>query len=387
MVFDTTSSNSGSIKGAAKLLEEELAKKLLYLACRHHIYELQIGAVWQKLFDEVKGPDNKFFKDFKSQWPAIDKSSYFILELDDSDPDHEWLIQLKSRTLCDLRAILEREQEYLPRSDYREVAELTMMVLGEAPPRKGFQFSYPGAISQARWMAVNIYTLKMFMFQDQLGYSDEVREKLLRAVMYIALIYTRAWMSSVRAAEAPLNDLQLYKDLLLYQAHDPEVAGAALDKLSNHKWYLTQESVVLACFSEFTTDEEKYSIVDKILTYPKPSAYRLGRPQFPSSLSADTSLADLTGPQSHATLELLGINAEDLQSPPSTWGTIEAYAKAKIVVDKLKVTNDAAERHIKMISDFSGKITADKEQRQGLLQVVEKHRKAYPTFKKRVLRS
>ena len=74
--------------------------------------------------------------------------------------------------LSDLRAILEREQEYLAQADYREVAELTMMVLGNAPLRNGFQFSYPGAISQASWMDVNIYTLKMFMFQDQLDYSE-----------------------------------------------------------------------------------------------------------------------------------------------------------------------------------------------------------------------
>ena len=94
--------------------------------------------MWQELFDEVKGPDNAWFKDFKSQWPGVDKNSYFILELDESDPDHQWLIQLRSRTLCELRAILEREQEYLPRADYREVAELTMLVLGEAPPRAGF---------------------------------------------------------------------------------------------------------------------------------------------------------------------------------------------------------------------------------------------------------
>ena len=98
-------------------------------------------------------------------------------------PDHQWLIELKTRTLSDLRTILGREQEYLLRADYREVAELTMVVLGETPPRVGFQYDYPGAISQARWMAVNIYTLKMLMFQDQLGYSVEVRAKLLRLVM------------------------------------------------------------------------------------------------------------------------------------------------------------------------------------------------------------
>ena len=285
MTFDTTASNSGLRKGAAKLLEEELGRKLLYLACRHHIYELQIGAVWQELLGEVKGPDNTMFKHLRAQWSSIDKTEPFILTLDESDPDHQWLIELRTRTLTDLRAILGREQEYLPRADYREVAELTMVVLGETPPRAGFQFSYPGAISQARWMAVNIYTLKMFMFQDQLGYSQEVREKLLRVVMYISLLYARMWMSSVRPADAPSNDLQLYKDLLQYEEHDAEVAAVARAKLSNHKWYLTQELVPLALFSTLTTDEEKYSIVTKIKIHPKPSSFNLGRPQFPTNLS------------------------------------------------------------------------------------------------------
>ena len=121
------------------------------------------------------------------------------------------------------------------------------------------------------------------------------------------------------------------------------------------------------------------------MAHHKPSSYCLGRPKFLCDVSADTSLADLTGPQSHATLELLGVNIEDLQAPPSEWTSIESYVEAKRVIDKLKVTNDVAERHVKMVSDFSCKITSDKEQRQCLLQMVEKHRKAYPSFKKKVL--
>ena len=42
LVFDTTSSNSGWKNGAAKLLEEQLGRKVFYHACRHHIYELVI---------------------------------------------------------------------------------------------------------------------------------------------------------------------------------------------------------------------------------------------------------------------------------------------------------------------------------------------------------
>jgi hypothetical protein len=47
MCFDTTSSNTGWIAGACVLLEKKLEKELLLLACRHHIMELIIGAVFK----------------------------------------------------------------------------------------------------------------------------------------------------------------------------------------------------------------------------------------------------------------------------------------------------------------------------------------------------
>ncbi|KAK2702108.1 hypothetical protein QYM36_019238 [Artemia franciscana] len=47
MCFDTRSSNTGRISGACVLLEQQLGKELLSLACRHHIMELVIGAAFR----------------------------------------------------------------------------------------------------------------------------------------------------------------------------------------------------------------------------------------------------------------------------------------------------------------------------------------------------
>ena len=47
MVFDTTSSNSGSENGACKLLEDWLGTPILWLACRHHVLELHLKRVVQ----------------------------------------------------------------------------------------------------------------------------------------------------------------------------------------------------------------------------------------------------------------------------------------------------------------------------------------------------
>ena len=385
MCFDTTASNSGVKKGASKLLEEELGRKLLWLACRHHILELIIGAVWEKLFGEVKGPDNPYFKALRKEWQSIDHTDHLEMSLDVDEPDHHWLMELKERTLAELHTVLSRPSEFLPRGDYRELAELTMVVLGATPPRESFQFSYPGAVHQARWMAVVLYALKMFIFQDQMGYDEETREKLLRMTMFTSLLYSSAWLTCTKAADAPANDLRLYQDLLKFKEYDPEIAEVALNKLSNHKWYLSQELVVLAALSENTHEDDKSHIAAAILSHTKPLTYTLGRPQFPPVITSASSLSDFIGPQSYVMLDLLDMGVEWLYSPPSEWDTFDCYVRAKAIINSVKVTNDVAERHIKTISDYSTKITADGEQRQCLLQVVEQQRRRYPSFKKKVL--
>ncbi|ESO00230.1 hypothetical protein HELRODRAFT_176074 [Helobdella robusta] len=57
MCFDTTSSNSGRIVGACVLLEQNLRKGLLSLACRHPIMELIINAVYQVCLGDISSPE------------------------------------------------------------------------------------------------------------------------------------------------------------------------------------------------------------------------------------------------------------------------------------------------------------------------------------------
>jgi len=51
----------------------------------------------------------------------------------------------------------------------------------------------------------------------------------------------------------------------------------------------------------------------------------------------------------------------------------------------MKVTNDTAERGIKILEDFKDVLTTDNEQRNVILQCVENVRKKYPDFKKKTL--
>ena len=76
MSFDTTASNTGIRKGACGILEKKLGKNLLHLACRHHIYELVIGAVHADLFGPSSGPNTPLFQRFQKAWPTIKKQSF-----------------------------------------------------------------------------------------------------------------------------------------------------------------------------------------------------------------------------------------------------------------------------------------------------------------------
>jgi hypothetical protein len=77
MSFDTTSSNTGMKSGACILIEEMLGGvDLLWLACRHYIFELIIGAVFQVCMGYSSAPDVLMFKRFQSRWQLLDKSIF-----------------------------------------------------------------------------------------------------------------------------------------------------------------------------------------------------------------------------------------------------------------------------------------------------------------------
>src|SRR6218665_1861836 len=227
LVFDTTATNSGRKRGACVQLENMLQKKLFYFACRHHVMEIIIGAVWKEIFGPTSSPDNLDFKDFKKSWDSLsDKSSFKILNIAPRQ-----LKQQKNIVVQFLREKLSTQSETatdcLPRDDYRECAELMLILLGEEPPR-GIHWLRPGAYHHARWMSTVLYSAKMYAFGEQLKYSQTKMEKLSRVCMFNALFYVKAWLSTTSAADAPLNDLQLWHDLNMYTKTDAGVAGVEL---------------------------------------------------------------------------------------------------------------------------------------------------------------
>ena len=59
---------------------------MVWLPCRHHIFELILEAVYNEAMGPSTGPEVKLFKDFQKTWHLIDQSKFStILELDEVD--------------------------------------------------------------------------------------------------------------------------------------------------------------------------------------------------------------------------------------------------------------------------------------------------------------
>ncbi|CAI6355634.1 unnamed protein product [Macrosiphum euphorbiae] len=256
MCFDTTSSNTGKNKGSCVLLERKLGKNLFWLACRHHIFELVIGAAFQAVLPSaISGPDNRIFVRFQSYWSEIDQSTYIT-----ANPTIILRIADKKRndivSFCQIKQV---------RDDYRELLELSIIFLGKEPTR-GIRCMTPFATSNARWMSMVIYYLKIFMFSEKFNLNVKEKKGLAEIYIFIVTVYIKNWFTASFAIYAPNNDLQLMKTLINYDS--PDISNATVKKMMGHLWYLSDELVGLCLFDQNVLVETKCKVVHAMINNP-----------------------------------------------------------------------------------------------------------------------
>lgn len=74
-----------------------------------------------------------------------------------------------------------------------------------------------------------------------------------------------------------------------------------------------------------------------------------------------------------------------LNLDPRFWEENAEYKASAGMVQKLKVVNDAAERGVKLISDYANILTKDEDQKQAILQTVSEYRKLFPNVTKETM--
>lgn len=106
----------GRLNGACRILEQKLDRSLIYLPCRHHIFEVVLRSVVEIYWPATVGPNVPVFKRFQQAWPKLDQSLYetgfdddIVVEILEGRKDDIVLFimdQLKVRSLTLLYTII-----------------------------------------------------------------------------------------------------------------------------------------------------------------------------------------------------------------------------------------------------------------------------------------
>lgn len=281
------------------------------------------------------------------------------------------------------------ENAYIPRDDYAEMLKLCIFYLnrGSFPD---FSFRRPGAQHRARWMSAPIYALKMLLLQEQLDIEPEVLDGLQRFGQFVAIFYAPYWFECPLASEAALNDLQFFNRMLKYKNVDDDIASAAISAFNRHLWYLTEELVPFALCSKKNPPEDKERFAALLYKYYQKNRKTVSIPQKPSfpKINENTTLYHLVGERSVIVFNRLNFTVDDIQFlkySSKKWPEFESFRRFQKVVGSLKVTNDVAERGVRLMEEYKDILTHDPDQRNMILHCVEKARKSFPDFSKTTL--
>lgn len=390
MVFDTTASNTGHLTAACVTLQIRAGRALLWTACRHHVGEVILTHVWNNLkVEPSSGPEVSIFKRFQSKFSGLTVDDYTDLVFDE--------IVVK-REMTETLAVLQSQGLYnQARDDYKELIDLCIVYMsGSVHATNNFSFKQPGALHKARWSAKVIYAIKLVLMQNKIcselpkasvfsGNAKPQINKLVRFVRFVTIVYVKWWVTCPLAVDAPFRDLELLKALDEYSTVDPSVAEVAKKAFSNHLWYLAEDLVPMALFSDVVPNDTKQNMVDALLKMPnidvhsKRSGTGFGKPVFPDVTRLNgISLADFVGQDSWLFFRILNLDRQFLEHPVETWTDNVSYNEAFAVVRALRVVNDSAERGVKLAADFLPRAKIEKKY-QAILQVVENDRHGKPS--------
>lgn len=377
---DTTASNLGHKNGSAIHLERLLQTNILYLPCRHHIFELILRSVFEKKLPTTTGPNVPLFKNFQEVWGEIDKTR-FKSGLEDPQvrrlltPEH-----IKRISSFVYKALTEIQ----PRDDYKEFLELTLIFLGEVPSDK-VTFRYPGAFHHARWMSKAIYCLKIFLFRSEYGISGKDKVAIRDTCIFIVMLYIEAWFTVPLAAAAPNHDLQFLKHLYEYKSIDEQVSNVTLQKFRTHLWYLNPETVAMSFFDANVSLDIKRKMVAALHPYHEideifPKRIQVNHADIEAYCGKE--IDHFVTPQTRNFFVRFEIDEKFLETDPALWCENAEYQNGFKIVKNLKVVNDVAERGVRLFTEYNEILTRDEEQKQFVMQLVSEHQRIFANANK-----
>ena len=223
------------------------------------------------------------------------------------------------------------------------------------------------------------YVLKMYLLRSQLNLSAGQMKGLRRICAFIAIVYIPAWFRTPMSVAASRNDLNFFKTLDSYKTVDEEIALAALNKFSNHAWYLSSELTCLAFFDDDVNNSMKSKMVKALSK--KNTDERSFKASINQSSISNLQLNHFVSENSLFFFEIIGIEASFLKKRVKEWAKDESYIEYRNICTNLVVVNEVAERAAALSEEYHEKHTTDEQEWQGLLRTVFNHRQKYSHLK------
>ena len=155
-----------------------------------------------------------------------------------------------------------------------------------------------------------------------LHFTVEYKESLERFVKFCGLVYAPYFLSSSIGADAPMNDLNLYRMLHKYEVIDRAVSEAGLVALSRHLFCLIEELVVFSFFSSKVDSDMKSHMAARLLSISPPTVFVNKKPMVPKL--GVTSLA-----QTAMLFQVLELTSEWLQADPEELRNFDSFCEAE----------------------------------------------------------
>ena len=183
--------------------------------------------------------------------------------------------------------------------------------------------------------------------------------KLKEFVKFVMYVYVPWLIAALVASGAPSNDLHLINRVMQYRKTNAAIAGAALNAIGRHTWYLTEELVPLSFFCYSVSNDQKQKMAQKLRKFEVKEACinrcgtGYGKPVLPRvPIAEENDLRSFIGQDSYMFFKMLKLDSQFLSLPVKQWETDVGYQLGKHVISNLCVVNDAAERGVKLCYDF-----------------------------------
>ena len=145
-------------------------------------------------------------------------------------------------------------------------------------------------------------------------------------------------------------------------------------------WYLSEELVGLALFDRNVSNPMKQKIIQGLTNEGNDDPPM--KVQINIQTINDSELNDFVTSKSKVIFQKLNIPISFLDKDPEFWREDDDFHTASTIAHELKVVNDHTEQGVALIQEYCKLLTKEEDQQHYLLQVVQQHRKMFPSSSK-----